>query len=103
MAYGKALTLVLLILLLERGGRSPKEEMLTCVCFLQYESAMERMQKSKLSHYKKTMEVSMGGLGRFPCKLAPVKSVSHVPLFKERSKLCECARVCEGGKMSFLL
>lgn len=32
--------------------------MLTPVCFLQYESAMERMQKNKLSHYKKTMEVS---------------------------------------------
>ncbi|XP_010715655.1 proline-serine-threonine phosphatase-interacting protein 1-like [Meleagris gallopavo] len=28
----------------------------TPVCFLQYESAMERMQKNKLSHYKKTME-----------------------------------------------
>lgn len=64
-SYRKALTLVLLILLLQRQGRGPKEEMLTCVCFLQYESAMERMQKSKLSHYKKTMEVSMGGLAGF--------------------------------------
>lgn len=58
--------MALLIWLLERGGRSPKQEMLTCVCFLQYESAMERMQKCKLSHYKKTMEVSREGLGRFP-------------------------------------
>lgn len=62
----EALTVVLLILLLERGGRSPKEEMLTFVCFLQYESAMERMQKTKLSHYKKTMEVSREGLGSSP-------------------------------------
>lgn len=58
--------MVLLILLLERGGRSAKQEMLSCVCFLQYESAMERMQKSKVSHYKKTMEVSREGLGSFP-------------------------------------
>lgn len=33
-------------------------EMLSPVCFLQYEIAMDRVQKSKVSLYKKTMEVS---------------------------------------------
>jgi len=47
------------------GERSPKQDNLTSVCFLQYESAMERVQKSKLSHYKKTMEVSKEVLCRF--------------------------------------
>lgn len=64
-AYRKALTTAFLILPLKRGGRGPKQEMLTSVFFLQYESAMERMQKSKLSHYKKTMEVSKEVLCRF--------------------------------------
>lgn len=61
----KALTMAFLILPLKEGGKSLKWEMLSSVCFLQYESAMEHMQKSKLSHYKKTMEVSKEVLCRF--------------------------------------
>lgn len=47
-----------LILPAGKGEKSKERNAHTPVCFLQYEAAMERMQKSKLSHYKKTMEVS---------------------------------------------
>lgn len=47
-----------LILPLKQGQEVQSKKCFTPLCFLQYESAMERIQKSKLSLYKKTMEVS---------------------------------------------
>lgn len=96
-ACRKALMMAFLILPPKGGGRIPKWEMLTSVCFLQCKAAMERMQKSKLSLYKKTMEVSKVGV--FPSmqsgstlRLGEI-CVTHTYI-KERPRICECARVC---------
>lgn len=90
--------MALLILPLKRGGRSLKQEMLISVCFLQYESAMERIQKSKLSHYKKTMEVSKEVLCRFLdanwLQFETGWNLYHTYLYLKKGQECVSVQVC---------